>query len=71
MFSRFTGISHQEYAIRNGQARAASGLPTLGKSRGPSLGRTKGSALGQVMTRPLCLCKLMNEADAMKKSGRY
>jgi len=77
MFSRFSGISAEEYGRRTGQ------IPWVGGGNRPSLnggsparaalpqrpGGVKPSLkrLGTVMTKPLCLCKLQRDADAAKK----
>lgn len=73
MFSRFSGVSHREYGIRveqAGRGSTASGVhhPTAARPGGGAWERTKGPSLGQTFTKPLCLCKLLREADA--KRGR-
>lgn len=75
MFSRFSGISAEEYGRRTGQLSWVGGSKSPGLSGSsparaslpqrpggvkPSLRRT----LGTVMTKPMCLCKLQRDADA-------
>lgn len=71
MPNRFSGISHQEYALRTRQAGQGAGIPapshpTAATPGSTAWGKPKGSSLGQTFTQPLCLCKLQREADAKK-----
>jgi hypothetical protein len=78
MFSRFSGVSAEEYGRQTGQ------IPWVG-GRGPSLSGPRGArpqvqhplasgaarkTLGQVMTKPLCLCKLQREGDEAKRAAK-
>jgi hypothetical protein len=79
MFSRFSGVSAEEYGRQTGQ------IPWVG-GKGPGLnglasqrpaGRTTfmqrplaRKGLGQVMTKPMCLCKMQRESDEAKRLAK-
>lgn len=74
MFSRFSGVSHEEYALRQTRSGKAAmvGQVSHPTAQAPGVNpwvKPGTRKLGQTSTTtPLCLCKLQRDADAQRAS---
>jgi hypothetical protein len=75
MFNRFSGVSHEEYALRqtrNGKASMV-GQVSHPTAQAPGVNpwvKPGTKSLGQTTTKPLCLCKLQRDADAQRAARK-